>query len=353
MSTSISPIILCGGSGTRLWPMSRKARPKPFLPLLGDRTLFQQSLDRVADNALFGPPVIVAGAAHVEWIDSQADAAGGARLIVEPAARNTAPAIALAAHALPRDTVMLVCPSDQHIADQAAFLDGVARAAALARAGHMVAFGIHPTRPETGYGYIAVGEALGEAPGEEHQGGNRIARFVEKPDLARAQAYLASGDYVWNGGIFAFAAGAYLDELARHRPDMAALAARAANEGRTDGWRIHPAAAPFEDIAGESIDYAVMENTDRAAVVAADMGWSDIGNWDALLDARDCDAAGCSVDGRIDLVGCSNVLVRSDGPRVSAIGLKNIVIVVDGDEVLVTTREGAQAVGKLPGASSQ
>lgn len=342
---NIHPVILCGGSGTRLWPRSRKQLPKPFLPLLGPRTLFQQSLDRATDPARFAPPVIVAGSAHCGAITDQAENREGARLIVEPAARNTAPAIALAAHALPSDAIMLVCPSDHHIADTAAFLAGVMQATRLAADDYMVAFGITPTGPETGYGYIRTGAPLAI--------GHAVAQFVEKPDRATAEAFLSDGGYVWNGGIFAFRAGAFLAELEQHRPAMAEAVARSFADAAHDGWEIHPAAAPFSEIAGESVDYAVMEPTTRAAVVAADMGWSDIGNWDALMTARENDAQGNHTRGRVELADCRNVMVESDGPRVSVVGLEDVIIVVDGDEVLVTSRAGAQAVGKLAGASSQ
>lgn len=319
--------------------------PKPFLPLLGERTLFQQSLDRAADPDHFAPPTIVAGSDHCPVIEEQAERTDGARLIVEPQAKNTAPAIALAAHAMPRDAIMLVCPSDHHIANRDAFLKGVAEAADLARDDYMVAFGIHPIAPETGYGYIRRGPPLGP--------GNAVAQFVEKPDLATAEKFLASNDYVWNGGIFAFRAGAFLDELMRHRPAMADLVAKAWNEADHDGWRTLPAAEPFSDIRGESVDYAVMENTDRAAMVAADMGWSDIGNWDALMEARERDDSGNHIRGPVDLADCRNVMVETDRLRVSVVGLEDVIVVVDGDEVLVTSRAGAQAVGKLPGAAGQ
>lgn len=341
----VHPVILCGGSGTRLWPRSRKHRPKPFLSLLGERTLFQQSLDRAADPARFAAPTIVAGSAHCGLIEDQAEMRDGARLIVEPAAKNTAPAIALAAHSLPEDAVMLVCPSDHHIADEAAFLAGVEEAAALADKDYMVAFGIEPTSPETGYGYIRKGEPLAL--------GHEVARFVEKPDRATAERFLAEGGYVWNGGIFAFRAGAFLGELEAHRPDMAAQVARAWEAARHDGWQVHPAAGPFGEIAGESVDYAVMENTARAAVVSADMGWSDIGNWDALMTARQGDADGNRVLGPVDLSDCRNVMVETDGARVSVVGLEDVIVIVDGGDVLVTSRAGAQQVGKLPGAARQ
>lgn len=343
MTAAIHPVILCGGSGTRLWPRSRKDRPKPFLPLLGERTLFQQTLDRCGDGARFARPIVVAGAAHVELIRDQASA--GTQLIVEPAARNTAPAIALAAAALPEQAIMLVCPSDHYIADGVAFRAAADSAAALAADDWMVAFGIAAVRPETGFGYIRRGEKIA--------GGYRVARFVEKPDRATAEGFLAEGGYDWNGGIFAFRAGAYLAELERHRPEMARLARAAMAGARREGDAIHPDAEAFAAIAGESIDYAVMENTSSAAVVPADMGWSDIGNWQALRDARVGDADGNRTIGPAELVGCRNVLVDSDGPHVSAIGLEDVVIVVDGDNILVTTSAGAQQVGKLSGAANQ
>jgi len=340
-------VILCGGSGTRLWPVSRKAAPKPFLPLLGTETLFEQALRRVAGDDRFAPPMVVAGADHGDLIMAQLGDTPGARLVIEPAAKNTAPAIALAAALLPEDTVMLVCPSDHHIADSAAFRAAALAAAALAREDYLVSFGIAADRPETGYGYLRRGEPLA--------GGFAIREFVEKPDLARAAAYLASGEYSWNGGIFAFRAGHLLAELAAHRPDMARLVQEAVAGGATDGACFHPAAEPFGAIKGDSIDYAVMENTARAAMVPASMGWSDIGNWAALAEvlADKADAAGNVVRGTADLVQCNGVLAMSDGPRISAVGLTDVCIIVSGGEVLVTTRDGAQAVGKLPGAANQ
>lgn len=343
----ITPVILCGGSGTRLWPRSRKAAPKPFLPLVGGSSLFEATLARAADPAHFAAPIVVAGDAHLGLIEAQLPQGSGARLVVEPAAKNTAPAIALAALLLPEDAVMLVCPSDHYIADEAAFVAAALQAARLAEQGWLVAFGIAPTRPETGYGYIRRGEALA--------GGYRIERFVEKPDLERAQAYLAEGAYCWNGGIFAFRAGTYLEELARHRPDMARAVRDAVEQGRQDGARFHPAAGPFGAIAGDSVDYAVMELTDRAAMVDADMGWSDIGNWESLREARadEADEAGNIARGPAELVNCREVMVESDGPRVSVVGLDDVIVVVDNGEVLVTSSRGAASVGKLKGASSQ
>ncbi len=353
----IHPVILCGGSGTRLWPVSRAYCPKPFLPLMGETTLFEQAVRRVArgadgeDAANFAAPIIVAGAHHGDLIEAQMHGAPH-RMIVESAAKNTAPAIALAAAILPPDDIMLVCPSDHHIADEPAFRAASAAAARLAAHDYLVSFGIAPDRPETGYGYLRRGGEL--------EGGYAIAQFVEKPDLERAQAYLASGEYSWNGGIFAFRAGALLEELVAHRPAMAAAVRDAVAKGHEEGTRFYPDAETFAAIDGDSIDYAVMENTAHAAMVPADMGWSDIGNWAALADAiaaapGAADPNGNAVrgSGKAELLDCTGVLASSDGPRISAVGLDNVCIIVSDGEVLVTSREGAQRVGKLPGAAQQ
>lgn len=342
----ITPVILCGGSGTRLWPRSRAAKPKPFLPLVGDRTLFEQALLRCGEAAHFDPAVVVTGKAHLEHVESQLCGVPGASVIVEPAAKNTAAAIALAALRLPEDEVMLVCPSDHHIADCEAFAAAARSAAELAADGWLVSFGIEAKSPETGFGYLRQGEAVGAQ-------GFKVAQFIEKPDIARAEAFLAEGGYAWNGGIFAFRVGTFLAELEAHRPKLAEAVRRAVAQGREEGRRFHPDAATFAEIESESVDYAVMENTARAAMVPADMGWSDIGNWQALHVARERDEAGNAVSGNAELVDCRNVLVDSDGPHVSVIGLEDVIVVVDGGNVLVTTASGAQKVGKLHGAVNQ
>lgn len=343
--TTIVPVILCGGSGTRLWPRSRAAKPKPFLPLVGESTLFESTILRCADGERFAPPVIVTGTAHLEHVEAQAPP--GTSVIVEPEAKNTAAAIALAALQLPSDVVMLVCPSDHHIADCDAFARAAHDAARLASEGWLVAFGIEAKSPETGFGYIRRGEAI--------DGGWRIERFVEKPDLATAEAFLAQGGYSWNGGLFAFRADRFMAELERHRPALAQAVRDAVAGGRQDGARFHPDRTAFAAIEGESVDYAVMELTDRAAMVPADMGWSDIGNWVALHDARadKADRDGNVTHGPVELVDCRNVMVDSDGPRVSVIGLEGVVVVVDGNDILVTSAAGAQKVGKLAGAVNQ
>jgi mannose-1-phosphate guanylyltransferase/mannose-6-phosphate isomerase len=341
----IHPVVLCGGSGTRLWPRSRKHKPKPFLPLVGEQTLFEATLGRCAGDSRFADPVIVTGAAHLEHVRAQTAEFPGASIIVEPEAKNTAAAIGLAAARLPEDAILLVCPSDHHIADPAAFREAATAAASLAEQDWLVAFGITPTSPETGYGYILRGEPV--------EGGFAVEQFVEKPDLATAHSFLANGNYSWNGGIFGFRAGAFLAELERHRPALAQAVREAVAGGQEQGQSFHPEAEAFARIESESVDYAVMEETDRAAMVPAAMGWSDIGNWHALRDARDPDEQGNRTRGTVELVDCRNVLAETDGPRISAIGLEDIAIVVDGNEVLVTTMTGAQKVGKLGGAANQ
>ncbi len=342
----LHPVILCGGSGTRLWPESRPTKPKPFLPLVDDASLFEQTVSRVTDDPRFANPMIVAGADHASLVEAQMHGAPH-RLVVEPAAKGTAPAIALAAALLESDDLMLICPSDHFISDAVAFRDAALRAATLARKDYLVALAVAPDRPATGFGYIQSGRSL--------HGGFAARSFVEKPKRERAEALLASGDYFWNAGIFAFRAGALMEEIAMHRPQIASAVKRAVAAGRFDGHRIYPETEPFWEIEGESIDYAVMENTSRAALVPVDMGWSDIGSWSALHDAlleleAAGDSAGNAAKGRVDFAQCRNVLARTDGPRISVVGLEDVCIVVADGEVLVTSRRHAEAVGGLPGA---
>ena len=337
--SKIVPVLLCGGSGTRLWPRSRAEKPKPFLPLIGQKTLFEATLERFALQEIFKAPVIVVGEHHLAHARHQAKGiTAAARFVVEPVGRNTAPAIALAALMLDPDDILLVCPSDHHITDVAAFHAAVQEATMLAQEGWLVSFGIEATAPETGYGYLRRGSPLKK--------GYRIERFIEKPDLARALTFLADGRYAWNGGIFCFKASAFVDALHRHRPEMAEQARRAITDGRIEGDLIFPEATAFASIAGESIDYAVMENTDRAAMVDVAMGWSDIGNWSAIHALRDTDEHDNIIRGPGEILGASGSMIDSDGPHVTIIGASNIVVVVDGDDIVVSAREAAQDVGK-------
>ena len=339
----ITPVILSGGSGTRLWPMSRDENPKQFLPLTGDATMFQMTLERVADPARFADPLIVANARHADLIDEQLEGTA-ATLILEPLARNTAPAIALAALAAPLDAPLLVMPSDHVIGEPEAFQAAIDAALPLVGRGWLATFGITPDGPETGYGYIRAGEEIGP-------GAHRVARFVEKPDLETAVTMLASGDYVWNGGIFLFRADAYLRALETHAPAMLA-AARAAMAGSArDGHHILPDAAAFAASPSDSIDYAVMEKVagaegGRVAVVPVAMGWSDVGSWDAL-HALGADDSGDAHHGDVIALDTRNCLLRSDGIRIAAVGVHDLIVVASGRDVLILPRGQSQHVKRI------
>ncbi|EHJ61978.1 mannose-1-phosphate guanylyltransferase [Novosphingobium pentaromativorans US6-1] len=330
-----------------MWPRSRAAKPKPFIPLVGEQTLFEATVARCPADVGFAGPIVVTGAKHLDHVEAQLGGRADAQVIVEPAARNTAAAIALAACRLPEDAIMLVCPSDHYIGRPQVFAEAALKAAALAEDGWLVSFGIEATAPETGFGYLKRGEPIDAR-------GFRTAQFVEKPDLERAKAFLADGGYAWNGGIFAFRVGDFMAELAAHRPQIAKAVRESVARGREEGARFHPDAATFAATESDSVDYAVMENTERAAMVPADMEWSDIGNWQALHDALERDGNGNAMRGcEGELVDCRNVLVDSDGPRVSVIGLEDVIVVVDGDDIMITTSAGVQKVGKLSGAVNQ
>lgn len=341
----VTPVILAGGTGSRLWPLSTPDTPKQFLRLAGARTLFQETLARVADPALFSAPITVASARHAPTIAAQAAEAGVAlqRMILEPVARNSAPALAAAAYAAEPDALLLALPADHLIRETALFHGLVEHAAAAARSGAIVTFGVTPTRPETGFGYIRAGAPLGVA------GAFEVDAFVEKPDLETARGYVASGSYLWNSGMLLFRAGDMRAELEAHAPAVAAAAREAATKAEIGVEGGFPTLAldeaAFAAAPSTSIDYAVMERTERAAVCPAALTWSDIGSWDALAaaDAR-ADAAGNVVDGPAALMACSGVYLRSDGVKIAAIGLENVVVVAAGDTVLIADRAQAQAV---------
>lgn len=338
---TIVPVILSGGSGTRLWPMSRAERPKQFLPLTAAETMLQLTVKR-AEGGDFAAPVVVANAAHADMIEAQLADAGTVpqAIVLEPMARNTAPAIALAALAVAPDAAMLVMPSDHVIADVPAFHAAIAAALPLVAEGWLVTFGITPDAPETGYGYIQVGDAV--APGV-----HRVARFVEKPPRDVAETMVASGDHAWNGGIFLFRADAFLSALAEHAPAMLDAATRAMDAATRDGARLYPQAEAFAASPSDSIDYAVMEKAGRVAVVPVAMGWSDVGSWDALhtISARDGD--GNAHEGRVLAIDTRDCLVRSDGVRVALVGVSDLIVVASGDDVLILPRGRSQEVKKL------
>ena len=343
----IIPVILSGGSGTRLWPVSRHLFPKQLLPLFGERSLLQETAARLSAEHLFAAPILVANEEHRFIIAEQLRQIGvsPAAMLLEPEPRNTAPAIALAALAIAEEDgsrLMLVLPSDHVIRDVAAFHAAVETGARAAGQGHLVTFGIVPDRPETGYGYVERGAAL-----KRMAGVHAVARFVEKPDAARAADFVSGGKHFWNSGMFLFSADAYLAELGRHAPEMLA-ACRVAMEGRAPDLGFErPDAAAFAASPADSIDYAVMEKTDRAALVPVDMGWSDVGSWRALWDLAEKDAAGNAMFGDVLAEACAGSLLQAHGPAIAAIGLEDMVVVTTKDAVLVAPKSRAQEVKKL------
>lgn len=337
----LTPVVLSGGSGTRLWPLSRELYPKQLLPLVGERTMLQETVLRLSGLEV-SSPIVVCNDAHRFLVAEQLRQSGikAQAIILEPVGRNTAPAIALAALRAAPEALLLVLPADHVIRDVGAFQAAVARALPAAAAGKLVTFGIVPTAPETGYGYI-------KQAGRRSDGPVAIERFIEKPDAERAAAFLKEGGYFWNSGMFLFRADRYLAELARHAPDIAA-AARAALAGASpdlDFVRLDRAA--FEACRSDSIDYAVMEKTADAVVVALDAGWSDVGSWSALHDALPADGEGNVARGDVIAEDSTGCYFYAESRLVSAVGLKDHVVVETKDAVLVAPKDRVQDVKKL------
>ena len=342
----IVPVILSGGSGTRLWPVSRESFPKQLWPLISDRSMLQETALR-ARGPDFAPPVVVCNEEHRFLIAEQLREAGiaGARIVLEPVGRNSAPAIAAAALLVAEtdpDAVLWMMAADAAIGDVPALHRALDQAASAARAGHVVTFGARPTAPETGYGYIEAGAALPGLPGV-----HALARFVEKPDAEAAAAMLASGQYLWNSGMFVFTASTLLAELAAHAPAVLDAVGKAVAARKTDLDFIRLDPEAFAACPSISLDYAVAERTAHAAVVPAELGWSDVGSWTALWELGAKDAAGNVVLGDAVLAGAENCYVRSDGMLVAVVGLKDAVVVVTKDAVLAADRAHAQAVKPL------
>lgn len=343
-SMPIVPVILSGGAGTRLWPMSRPERPKQMLALTADETMLQLTARRTPQGERFAAPIIVANALHADMVEEQLGAvtASAQALILEPVGRNTAPAIALAALAVGggRDP-LLVMPSDHVIADVEAFHAAIHAAMPAVEAGWLVTFGISPDAPETGYGYIQVGESIGD-------GVHRVERFVEKPQRAVAEAMIAAGDHAWNGGIFLFRADVYLDALVEFAPEMLAASRASMEKAVRDGVRIQPDAVEFANSPSDSVDYAVMEKAVRVAVVPVSMGWSDVGSWDALYAISGCDSAGNACRGEVVAIDAANCLIRAgEGKRVALVGVSDLIVVADGDDVLILPRGRGQDVKRI------
>ncbi len=352
MTVMITPLVLSGGSGTRLWPLSRELYPKQLLPLVGERTMLQETLLRLDGLAELAAPLVVCNNAHrflvaeqLRQIDRTAET-----ILLEPVGRNTAPAVAaaaqhwLGAHPEPADadTLLLVLPADHLIRDVAAFHRAVASAAEAAAAGKLVTFGITPTSPETGYGYIRA------ATGAHDAGSPRpVERFVEKPDVDTARAYLESGEYLWNSGMFMFSARRYLAELDALAPAMAAACREACARASADLDFLRLDENAFAACPADSIDYAVMEKTRDAVVVPLDAGWSDVGTWASLCEASSADAEGNVAIGDVVTEDSRNCYVRADHRLVATVGVEDHIIVETADAVLVAAKDKAQHVKRL------
>lgn len=340
---TIIPVLMSGGAGTRLWPASRSDRPKQFLPLVDERTMVRATLDRLGGLDA-GPPLVVANVAHADLVATELAAAGfdAARIILEPFGRNTAPAAAVAALELIRDgddPLMLLLPADHVIEDVASFHDATEHACRLAAGGSLVTFGIVPTHPEIGYGYIRTGDPLDERA-------RRVARFVEKPDLETARTYLSEGNYLWNSGMFVFRCSDYLAALSQFAPELLEGCRRSmAVASREQGIRLDP--DEFAATPGDSIDYAVMEHTSDAVVIPLEAGWSDVGSWAALWDIADRDADGNVILGDVIVTGTQNSYVRAEHRLVAVAGLDNVVVIETADAVLVTTIDKCQDVKSI------
>ena len=340
----IVPVLLAGGAGTRLWPVSRDALPKQFLPLVGNLSTYQQTLLRVADRALFAPPIVVTGPQFHFFARRQAEEAGvEATVVIEPMRRDSAAAIAAAAVLAKKqdpDAVVLALAADHVVLDVEPFRAACLAGRQAADAGHIVTFGIKPTEPKTSYGYILRGKAIG--PKDVHV----VEKFVEKPDAATAARYIAEG-YLWNSGNFLFRADVLLSELARYEPEMAEAVEASVEAASTDlGFlRLDPAA--FARAPQKSIDYALMEKTDRAAVVEGHFRWSDIGSWDAIFDVVKHDGAGNAVQGPVVAVDTANCVIHADERLTAVVGVSDLVVVSTPDAVLVIPRARAQEVREL------
>ncbi|MGR9051361.1 MAG: mannose-1-phosphate guanylyltransferase/mannose-6-phosphate isomerase [Gammaproteobacteria bacterium] len=333
------PVILSGGSGTRLWPLSRGQYPKQFLPLVTEKTMIQETILRLNGLSGLQPPVAVCNEDHRFMMAEQLWEIGvkPAAIFLEPMGKNTAPAVAIAALSAEPEDVLLILPADHVIVDHASFHKAVIEAERQAVQGNLVTFGIVPTEPETGYGYI---KRTSKKSGDAFV----VDAFVEKPDLDKARQYLASGDYLWNSGMFVFKAGRYIEELNKFNPDILSACRDAFTHAQKDLDFTRLDKAAFSNCPSDSIDYAVMEKTDSAVVIPLDAGWNDVGSWSALWDVTKKDQAGNAVFGDVLTIETENSYLYSKNKLVAAIGVKDIVIVETDDALLVATKDKVQDV---------
>jgi mannose-1-phosphate guanylyltransferase / mannose-6-phosphate isomerase len=339
----MTPVILSGGSGTRLWPLSRGQYPKQFLPLVTEHTMVQETMLRLSGLTGLKNPIAVCNEHHRFMMAEQLWEIGvkPAAIILEPVGKNTAPAITMAAlSAESKDEVLLVLPADHVITDIAAFHTAVAQAELLAKQGFLVTFGIVPASPETGYGYIMKDSV-------QHGSAYKVAAFVEKPDLPTAKNYLKSGDYLWNSGMFAFTAGSFLKELEAFNPEMLSVCKQALAAAKTDLDFTRLDKAIFSTCPADSIDYAVMEKTDKAMVIPLDAGWNDVGSWSALWDVTKKDDAGNAISGDVMTVDTKNSFIFSENKLVTVIGVADLVVVETKDAIMIATKDRAQEVKQI------
>jgi mannose-1-phosphate guanylyltransferase/mannose-6-phosphate isomerase len=342
------PVILCGGSGKRLWPLSRQAYPKQLLSLLSDKSMLQETAARTRDALGLRAPILLCNDEHKFLISEQLAAIDivPTAILCEPISRNTAPALSAAAHWL-RDhdpeAVMLVLPSDHYIGDDASFAAAVTRASLAAVTGRLVTFGIKPTHPEVGYGYIERG-----APLDGAEGAYLLAQFIEKPDLDTAERLIREGSYYWNSGMFLLPVASFIEELGRHSPKIAAATSNAvAKSEERDGF-IYLDRQSFSEAPDSSIDYAVMEHTDKAVVLPVEIGWSDVGSWRALHDIKECDESGNVTQGDVVMDGVHNSYIRGTTDRlVAALGISDMIIIDTEDALLVSNTAHAAEVGRM------
>lgn len=353
MSAFLLPVILSGGSGSRLWPLSREQYPKQLLPLVDDESMLQLTSRRLDGLAGIQPPLLVCNENHRFAVAEQLRQSGKqARIVLEPSGRNTAPALTLAALLARQediDPVMVVMPADHVMLNEQRFRVAVECASVLAAEGHAVTFGITPDAPETGYGYIQLGEAV-----SSKHNTFMLARFVEKPDLATAESYLDAGNFLWNSGIFVLTASTWLNALAHCRPDILEACRAAVDSAKTDGDFIRVDGAAFADCPADSIDYAVMERLNRGlpglpqgVVIPLDAGWSDVGSWDALWRVLAKDESGNATRGKVLLEGSTNTLAFAQSRLVACVGVNNLIVVETDDAILVTQHDAAQDVKKM------
>jgi len=339
----IIPVIMSGGSGTRLWPLSNEKQPKQMHALFTERTLLQETIARVPVDCGFNAPIIICSSQHCDEVKQQLSAIGVQPLVIigEPTARNTAPCAYIAARAVSEhfgeDALILLLAADHFIADPVSFRQSVHQGAVAATDGNILTFGPKPTRPETGYGYVLAGAEI-------KHGVHKLQKFVEKPDIKTAKSYFKDGRYLWNSGMFLFPAKLMQNEIRKHRPKIALAANQAYEHSLVSDAKMLLDPKFFATCPSESIDTAVMENTDIGAIIPLDAGWSDIGSWETIYELSQKDTIGNAITGPIIPIETENCLIRSDGIRIGTVGIKDLAIIANGKEILITALAQSQKV---------